>query len=126
MEKVCFPEIKEGLQDPYNKVSAEWWFVYDDRDNSKGFAGAKMWKPDNFVFLCLSGVLPEARGQGLQKKLINVRIKWAKSQEADGVYTYTSKENIVSANNLIKCGFMLFEPPYKWGLDDGLYWYMRL
>lgn len=126
MERICFPEIKAGLQYPYDKSSAEWWFAYDDGNHTKGFAGAKMWEPDNCAFLCLAGVMPEARKQGLQRKLINVRLKWAKSQGADGAFTYTSNDNLPSANNLIKCGFTLFEPSYKWGLDDGLYWYIKL
>jgi GNAT superfamily N-acetyltransferase len=126
MEKICFPEIERGALGPYDKKSAEWWFSYNDTNTPKAFAGAKMWEPDNCVFLCLSGVLPEARGKGLQKRLIRVRLKWAKKMKAKGAYTYTADDNLASANSLIGCGFKLFEPSYKWGLDDGLYWYIDI
>lgn len=117
LEKICFPKMP-----PYNKQSAVWWFVYDNNNTPIAFAGAKLWEPDNYVYLCLSGVLPNCRGKGIQKKLINVRIKWAKSIGAKGCYTYTVPENYPSSNSLISCGFKLFKPAYKWGYEDGLYW----
>ncbi len=126
MERTCFHEIVRGDLEPYDKQSAEWWFAYDDKGYPKAFAGAKIWEPDNCAYLCLAGVLPEARGKGLQKKLINVRLRWAKAKKLKGAYTYTSRYNLASSNNLIKCGFTLFEPSYKWGLEDGLYWWIKL
>lgn len=124
MELMCYPEIKSGHLYPYQKDSAEWWFAYNNEGKPKGFAGAKFWEPDNYVCLCLAGVVPDARGKGIQKKLIRARVNWARNIESKGVYTYTSRWNYASANNLMQCGFKLFEPSYRWGLKDGLYWYV--
>jgi len=31
-------------------------------------------------------------------------------------------QNIVSANNFIKCGYELYQPRYPWGWPQTLYW----
>ena len=122
MESICYPEDK-----PYNKKhKAEWWFAYDDKNIPVGFGGATYWKPDNYIFLCLSGVVPSARGNGLQRKLIKSRLRWGKSINAKGAYTYAARYNLISANNLIDCGFKLFKPTYYWGLEDAFYLYKTL
>ena len=122
LEQICFPETKNGSTIIRNKKLAHWWIAYDNNNEPKAFGGAKIQKHNKGVYLCLSGVLPEARGQGIQKKLIQARIKWARKQNVPAVHTYTAPFNLASSNNLISCGFKLFEPNTKWGLKDSLYW----
>ena len=59
-------------------------------------------------------MLPTYEGLGTHKKLINLRCDHAFESGSDGIYTYTHRDNFVSSNNLIKCGFELFSPPDSW------------
>ena len=57
------------------------------------------------AFLCRAGVLKEARGQGIQRKLISVRVACAKRLGIPRVYTYVSTANVASMKQLVRCGF---------------------
>lgn len=104
-----------------------WWIVLDGK-KPVAYAGAVFLKDKNRVYLCRAGVLPEYRGIGLQRQLIEKRIKWAKNTcGAASVVTYTDAENIYSSNNLIKCKFMLYIPDFPWGNSpEALYWVRKL
>jgi GNAT superfamily N-acetyltransferase len=58
------------------------------------------------------------RGQGIQKKFIRLRLRAAKNHI---VITYVTKDNYISANNLIECGFRLYLPEYTYGGQEMLY-----
>lgn len=58
-------------------------------------------------------VSKDYRCMGIQKRMIKARIKAAKDNAAR-VITYTTNDNVISANNLFKMGFRLYEPSYKW------------
>lgn len=45
------------------------------------------------------------RGNGLQKKMIVQRLKWAKDRGAKWVNVWVSPSNIYSLNNILDCGF---------------------
>lgn len=113
-----------------------WWVAYDEHDTPIAYAGAMMWGPDAAVYFHRVGVLPSARGRGLQRRLIHVRERWGRTQGASTAYTYTAATNVVSANNLIRCGYKLWIPA-QWGgvryptrADENgnawLYWYRDL
>lgn len=78
------------------------------------------------VFLSRAGVLPEARGQGLQKKLIKARCNHAKKAGYSWAVTYTSPENAPSFTSLQACGFLLYLPEYRWAGTEMLYWRKKL
>lgn len=121
LEQRCFPE-----DTPYGKVGSglTWWIVWNSKGKAVGFAGSKLWSPDNAVFLCRAGVLPEARGHGLQRRLIRARLRHAREIGATGAMTYTAADNIASMINLIRCGFLPWEPGYAWvGRDGVMYWW---
>jgi GNAT superfamily N-acetyltransferase len=126
LDALTFPE-----DDVYTKDGRGlyWWTVTKhDHVHRRvvGFCGSLYWPPDNCVFLCRAGVLPEARGQGLQRRMIRVRVAHAASVGAEGCYTYTTKDNITSANNLIRCGFELYEPMYPWGCANSIYFWRQI
>lgn len=77
-------------------------------------------------FLARAGVIESERGKGLQKKLIMVRLKWARFYGYRDVITYCSPENVASSNNLISCGFKLYLPEEKWGCKNALYFRRRI
>ena len=103
---------------------AHWWVAYDG-DVPVAYAGVKLLE-GNLAFLCRAGVLPAWRGKGLQAKLIRARVSWVKKQGMTRAVTYTVLENPPSSNNLIKCGFKLYTPQWKWGGSDALYWFKNL
>lgn len=117
----CFP-----FDDLYPKKEPRlYWWVVTEHPTRKvvGFCGSRYMPADRYVFLCRAGVLPEARGKGLQRRMIRTRVAHAKSIDAVGCYSYTSYDNYASANNLIRCGFLLFEPNYAWGGNGAYYLY---
>ncbi len=105
-----------------------WWVGFNEADVPVAYGGVKVVYGDlTTAFLSRAGVLPEARGQGLQRKLLKLRIRWARAQGCKQIITYTHKDNTVSANNLIKSGFLLYTPDWAWvGRDDFLYWILAL
>lgn len=90
------------------KANRDWWVLMD-----KGLivAYCGMWHSGNISMLCRAWVYEPYRGKGLQRKMIDIRIRNAKGNT---IITYTTPDNIVSANNLIAKGFKLYEPMYKW------------
>lgn len=64
------------------------------------------------AFFSRSGVLPECRGAGLQKRLIRARLAYLRRvcPEVTHVITYTMVTNAPSSNSLISCGFKLWRP----------------
>lgn len=73
------------------------------------------------AFFSRAGVYHSHRGKGLGQRLIRVRLSLAKKLNLRAVVTYTI-DNIPSVNNLIKAGFRLYEPSYKWAGSNALYW----
>jgi len=112
--------------EPYAMGSARWWLASVD-GQTVAYAGAKALQGANagHVMLCRAGVLPCARGAGLQKRLIRARLRWAAGLERVGaVVTYTVRDNVRSSNSLIACGFRLYTPAAPWFAPDTdvLYW----
>lgn len=117
LDRLCFPS-----DDPYDPRWSWWWIAWDG-ENPVGYAGLKPLKQEPGVaFMSRVGVLPTHRGQGLGRRLVEARVKFAQRRpEIEHLITYTSRHNYPSANNLIACGFRLYHPETVWGCEDGLY-----
>ena len=102
-----------------------WWLAYEGT-RVVGYAGARVWEPDQALYLHRAGVLPEARGQGLQRRLIRARVQYARRLGLIRAYTYTAAWNVRSSNNLAACGFRLWRPARPWGGKNCLYYYKRI
>lgn len=77
------------------------------------------------AFLSRAGVLEVARGAGLQRRLINARVRHARRDpQCTHVMTYTAIYNAASANSLIGAGFRLYRPETGdlWMGADWNYW----
>lgn len=109
----------------YPKVGGYWWLVFA-KDQPVAYAGAVLFPEYDAVFLCRAGVLDGFRGHGLQRRLIRVRERLARKVGAKWCKTYTSFDNIHSANNLISCGYRMYRPPFIWGLSNGCYWFRSM
>jgi GNAT superfamily N-acetyltransferase len=98
----------------------EAWLVTRNDGTPAGFATGKI--TDGWFYLTSCGVIPEARGQGLQRRLITTYEKWARKQCALGAYTYTLPFNVASGNNLISAGYKLWRPAVPWAGVESVYW----
>jgi len=120
IDGLCFDPLYDY---PAHTEGCIWWLAYDG-DKPIAFAGLKrLVENEGLAYMCRVGVLKEYRGQGLQQRLIHARVNWCRRQKGIyGVITYTIPSNVASSNNLIKCGFKLYRPDYKWEGDNALYW----
>jgi N-acetylglutamate synthase-like GNAT family acetyltransferase len=120
LQNICLP-----TDEPADTNFGCWWIASED-GNDIGFAGlTRSISWTDCGYLCRAGVVPNARGKGVQKKLIRIRIRQAKTFGWKWLITDTTN-NPASANSLIACGFKLFEPTKPWGFKNSLYWRKKL
>lgn len=120
LQNKCLP-----FDTPYDTNFGCWWIAVEN-GRDIGFAGlvrSVSWT--DCGYLCRAGVVPAARGRGLQKKFIRVRIRQAKALGWKWLITDTT-DNPASANSLIATGFKLFQPSKPWGFKNTLYWRRKL
>ena len=120
LQKKCLPYDK-----PYDTTNGTWWIATKNGVDC-GFAGlicSPWWSDCGYLIRC--GVLPDYRGQGLQKKFIRVRIRQAKTLQMNWIVTSTY-DNPASANSLISCGFKMFNPSRPWMTKHTSYWRLKL
>lgn len=98
-----------------------WWLVYDGHKviAFAGLNGVKSWNEALYLSRC--GVDKAYRGQGLQKRLIKIRERKARKLGIKHLITSTYYR-LISANNLINCGFRLYQPENEWLAKGSLYW----
>jgi GNAT superfamily N-acetyltransferase len=120
LQNICLP-----YDQPTDTNFGCWWVATKDGQDV-GFAGlTRSLSWTDCGYLCRAGVVPDARGQGLQKQLIRVRIRQAKALGWNWLVTDTT-DNPASANSLIATGFKIFEPTKPWGFKNTLYWRRKL
>ena len=104
------------------KPNREWW-VKVNRGEIVAYCGC-LYSEGVCIFV-RAWVSPEFRGKGLQRLMIAKRLNAAKSNRCECAITYCTYDNIPSANNLIKSGFLLYTPAYKYA-GDMLYFKLAL
>lgn len=107
-----------------------WWLVYaTDAPNPKrpiGFCGmTEAIATPGTAYLKRAGVLKEFRGLGLQRRMITVREKRARKLGLVTMLTDTT-DNPASSNSLIRAGYRIFEPAYRWAFNHSIYWRKQL
>ena len=118
LDAACFPSDDRVVPE-----ESQWWAIYDG-GKPIAYAGLRFCRePYNrgLAFLSRAGVLVSHRGQGLQRRLIGVRLREARRRAMREVVTYVVPNNLASANSLIRCGFRLYRPEYRWGGAAALY-----
>lgn len=108
---------------PTFKNSIYWCGV--DRSVTCCFAIATKYS-DDILFLSRAAVNYEYRGKGIHKRLISVRLRYARRHKYRYVITYTSRDNYSSANNLMDLGFRSYCPEYKYVGEDYNYWILEI
>ena len=123
LQLLCLPS-----DDPETPKEGSWWWLAIDEDGKAvGFAGMRpsdRWQQT--MYLCRAGVLPEYRGQGIQKRLISVRLIKARSLGNTHAITDCTTENPASARSLIAAGFRPYWPQIPWALPHSIYWIRKL
>lgn len=97
----------------YDHKGNVYWLVKNQKNKNVGFCMATN-IGDKIVFLSRAGLLWEARGNGLHKRMIRVRLNWARKNGFNSVITYVAVDNVQSSRHLIKCGFELYLPEYSY------------
>ena len=107
LHTICMPG------DDYD-LDGQLWVAHDDTGTPVAFCAARKLAGEPGVFFNRSGVLPCANRQGLQRRMIHARLRWAKEIGAEYVITYTLHTNYASIVNLLKCGFKFDTPAWRW------------
>jgi GNAT superfamily N-acetyltransferase len=112
------PAIRPDLPRGY------WWLVYESEAPKLpiGFCGlTEALATPGTAYLKRAGVLRAYRGQGLQRRMITVRERKARRLGIAYMLTDTT-DNPASANSLIRAGYRIFEPAYRWAFNHSIYW----
>jgi GNAT superfamily N-acetyltransferase len=120
LQLICLPG-----DEPASTEDGWWWIAYDG-DRPIGFAAlfpSVRWFDCGYLSRC--GVVPSARGKGVQKQLIRVRVRKARSIGYVWLVSDTT-DNPASSNSLIASGFKLFNPSRPWAFRRSLYWVRKL
>jgi GNAT superfamily N-acetyltransferase len=122
-----YEELKEldykvfnGCNDEF-KSNRDWW-VMTSGNVIIGYCGCAF--TEGLCIFVRAWVHKDYRGQGLQKKMIRLRIKSA--YDCHIAITYTTTDNCPSANNLISQGFKFYTPEYAYGGREMLYFQKEL
>lgn len=107
--------IFKDCGDEFQK-NRDWWVI---TSGNKIIAYCGCLFTENICIFVRAWVQKEYRGQGLQKKMIKLRLKSA--FDCRIAITYTTVDNYPSANNLISQGFKLFSPEYAYAGRQMLY-----
>lgn len=117
----CMPE------DPLPDLHDGFWWLASIGNAAVGYAGLHPSRRFMDVgYLCAAGVLPIARGHGLQRRLIRVRERKAKSLGWSWLVTDTIPANPASSNTLIRCGYRTYWPENPWRGSGAIFWRKRL
>lgn len=119
LDTVVFSE-----DEPAKIKAGVWWIAYHTTTKMPvAYAGLGLnWKSEGIGFLRRVGVMKWARGNGLQRRLIQTREMHARRLGLEEMQTYTVFDNPASSNNLIRCGYKLFVPKKLYQGKNILYW----
>lgn len=120
LDFLVFPADEARIEDYQHN-----WLVTDSDNDPIAYACLKVLNRSTLYFT-RAGVLPTARGKGLQLRLIRARVNWARRNAFKTIITYTSYENAASYHNLQKAGFKLYYPEYLYAGREFLYWIKSL
>jgi len=122
LQLACLPS-----DEPVFPSDGVWWLGRDTSSNQPVAFGlvqpSNQWR--DTAYLARAGVLPAWRGQGLQRRLIGLRERYARKKGFVWMISDTT-DNVPSSNNLIKAGYKLLEPSAPWANTDSLYWAKKL
>lgn len=105
-----------------------WWLAYaiDEGRDIAGFCGIKQsfFDPDVAYFQRVGVRMPH-RGHRLQLRFTRVFEALARKEGFRQVVSDTT-DNPPSANNLIACGYRIYQPVAPWAFSNTIYWFKDL
>lgn len=114
---------------PTTFIGMSWWIAFEMVDGAELIAGcASMCHSaieEGSFYLARAYVLPDHRGEGLQRKLIKARVDRAIELKGTHV-TSDTYDNPPSTNNLIASGFRCYRPVSPWRGEGTNYWKLVL
>lgn len=100
----------------------EWWVAFKGKV-PVGFVGVvDSTKVPNALYLFIVGVIPSARGDGIQKRLTKKVLRYARERGRRYVVSDTVNTNVASMRSFVRSGFIPFRPDDKWGSPHAVYW----
>lgn len=93
------------------------WITYDQGEPVAFLYTEQM--TDGSWYFSRVGVMPAARGKGLQRKLMRLMERTLAGKKLIS----TTYLNPASANNFVRMGWLTFLPAHRWGAPDTIYWY---
>lgn len=115
MHTLTFPEDSQ----PEWQGTGMCWITYDGSDPVAFIYAEPM--PDGSLYFSRVGVMPAARGKGLQRKLMRLMVKAARAG-GHPVIVSTTYQNPPSANNFVREQWLTYLPVTPWGSPDTIYW----
>ena len=106
----------QARRDNTDKIPGEdhtYWLLQHENQNI-GLTSAAYRPEKGYVYLSYAITMPTCREKGLQRRMIQHRLRWAKRQGAFYVVTYTLLHNYPSIINLLRCGFKFAATPRGW------------
>jgi GNAT superfamily N-acetyltransferase len=119
LHTLCFPADDQ----PSWRDDGEAWIVYDDGE-PVAFLYAEPSHGTVWYFSRV-GVMPAARGKGLQRKLMRTMCRRLKALGATACIS-TTYENPASANNFVREQWKTYLPEWRWGAAGTIYWIKNL
>jgi GNAT superfamily N-acetyltransferase len=117
LDRRCFPD------DAHVNLDDAIYFLAIEAITKRPVAFGGIVMTNGGWYLRRAGVLPSARKNGLQKRLIQARVRFAQTYRPDyPIITYTVHDNVPSQRALVSCGFVPFSPKDKYGGDSSVYW----
>lgn len=119
MDAQCFPDDTPAIV-----PGRAWWIGYRDAVPVCYCAVSTTYESRSPVaYLYRAGVMPVARGLGLQRKMIEIRCRYAKRQGRRKAVTVTAWNNAASMRSLMAAGFKPFRPTaYTQILETLVHW----
>jgi GNAT superfamily N-acetyltransferase len=120
LQKECLP-MDKALKPTYGY----WWIVYH-AGIAVGFAALNAsFRWEKTGYLMRAGIILDHQGRGLQRRLIRIRER--KARQLGWQYMISDTHyNPPSANNLIKCGYKIYDPSKPWAFKASNYWIKKL
>lgn len=128
----CEPDVLDTLKElhartfldraPVPDFEVGHWWIATELGRPVAFAGmVASTIAAGTGYLSRVGVLREHCGHGLQRRLMRAVEQRGRRS---GLYCIVSDTtgNVVSANNFIRCGYVLFQPRRPWAWASSLYW----
>jgi GNAT superfamily N-acetyltransferase len=101
-----------------------WWWIASHRGEIVAYASVHPFEP-SLPFFSGVGVRADHRGNGLQRLLMRrIASYMHRTHPESTLVSYTHAANIYSANNFIRCGWLLWNPPKRFAEPHWIYWRM--